>query len=82
MGRRVPEDYSLVVLGFDFTNKTQSRAETAVVHPLATVMAESVRMLVERIEGRQPAQRQLSFPFTFQSGRTLAPVAPGNPRDR
>ena len=79
-GMKVPADMAMVQFGYDAPDAAGTRSVAAVVDPLADIVGEAVRMLVELVEGGTPVPRRRIFPHTLQRGESLA--GPRDPANR
>jgi LacI family repressor for deo operon, udp, cdd, tsx, nupC, and nupG len=77
LGRRVPDDLSVV--GFDdiqFARYTDPPL-TTVAQPMREIGEGTVRLLLEIVEGNQIAPVSITLPHTLMVRSSTAPVAPG-----
>lgn len=78
-GRRVPEDVAVVGVDDIAFAELAEPALTTVRQPLAELGREAVRLLIERIDGREGPPRRVTLPVQLMvrgSSPELVPVAP------
>jgi LacI family transcriptional regulator len=70
----MPDDMEMVVFSSEVSPVLKPLAAyrkwAVVTDPLARIMRESGKMLIDLIKGEEPEIRQISFPYTFLHGRS------------
>lgn len=68
--KRVPEDVKIVAYdGTYLTNLTEPTL-TSIVQPIASLAKESVRLLMELMEGREDAPKKIEIPVSIRNGKS------------
>lgn len=72
-GLRIPEDISLVGFDDDFPSRFLQPALTTVTVPATSLGERAARMLIDLVEGREPAQRHVLVPVALTVRESTAP---------
>ncbi|MBI9050413.1 MAG: LacI family DNA-binding transcriptional regulator [Anaerolineaceae bacterium] len=73
----VPGQVSLAAFGDTPLSQQVWPGISAVQYPLEEIVEESVKMLIELVEGRQPEQRQIIFPTSIVERGSIRKIATG-----
>ena len=75
-GVRIPDDVGFVCFDDPFWTELTDPPLTAISQPIRAMVAAAVRLLIDRIEGRSGAPKQLVFPLELVVRKSSAPRGP------
>lgn len=70
LGKKIPEDFSIVAYDGTFVIQTNQVAITTIRQPYEKIGKESVEQILSMIDGKEKVQKEILFPVVLEKGMT------------